>query len=152
MERVNDLKEFNMKTNHCREISVVGQDSLLLEASIYLKNTLTDEEVGITLSRSELKTLIIALMAMGNFKEDDFKEKYHRYQSPDFFGYPSSSDARFLYQNIRKGNIFLQSEVRFDTFMDKDMYKSRFTDKEFEVLLESNPEISVLIKETIDIN
>lgn len=136
-----------MKTNHCREISVVGQDSLLLEASIYLKNTLTDEEVGITLSRSELKTLIIVLMAMGNFKEDDFKEKSYRYESPEFFGYPSSSDARFLYQDIRKGNIFLQSEIRFDTFRDKDNYKSRFTDREFASLLENNPELSVLIKD-----
>lgn len=152
MERVNDLKEVNVKVTtpfSAKEISVLGRDSYG-EYNFMLKNISSHEKISVNLNRSELKSLIIGLMAIGDFKEDDFKEKSYRYESPEFFGY-SSSQTRFLYQNVLRGNIFLESEEKFSSFIDKDNYKNRFTDKEFESLLESNPEVSVLIKETVDI-
>lgn len=142
------MKEVNIKTDtpfNKKEISVV-KDSIG-EYNFILKNLVTDEKLGVTLSRSELKTLIVGLMAMGNFNEDAFKEKSYRYTLSEFFVEPSSP-KRFLYQNISGGNVFLESEEKFDNlFSNKDNYKNMFTDREFASLLENNPELSVLIKD-----
>lgn len=142
------MKSFKVK-NANRTMLVTREKSAYRKVSFYIENRVSEceyESLSINLLGNDLKELISKLIEVSDFKVDDFKEKYYRYESPEFFGY-SSSQTRFLYQNIIEGNIFLESEEKFGSFINKDNYKNTFTDKEFEELLESNPELSVLIKD-----
>lgn len=147
MERVNDLKEFKIKTSLYREISVNGKDNSLGEVSIYLKNLMTDEEIATTLNKSDLKILISELIDIGNFKADEFEEKYYRYKLPEIFEECNEKDV-FLYQELSSGKIKLKGSNGSQLYCLKG-YKNKFTNKEFKSLLETYPELSVLKKKEV---
>lgn len=145
------LRKFNMKDDRGREVSVASYDHFFDNISVYIKNPSNGVEVGLILKRNELEELITGLMDIGDFTIDDLKGDVYRYKVPEIFESDEKKNI-YLYQNMETGKIFFKGSKSGTLLLDDEdsIYKSKFTRREMELMIKSNPELNVL--KEVDIN